>query len=59
MIPMGINWIQGKVVAITGGASGIGAALAWKFGRAGARIALIDVDEGEVKTGKKNSCRRA
>ena len=50
MIPMGINWIQGKVVAITGGAGGIGAALAWKFGRAGARIALIDVDEGEAKS---------
>jgi len=53
MIAMGSNWIQGKVVAITGGASGIGAALAWKFGRAGARIALIDVDEGEVKNREK------
>ncbi len=43
------DWVQGKVTVITGGAGGIGAALAWKFGRAGARVALIDVDEGEVK----------
>jgi len=49
VIAMGSNWIQGKVVAITGGASGIGAALAWKFGGAGARIALIDLDEAEVR----------
>ncbi len=53
MITMGNKWIQGKVVAITGGASGIGAALAWKFGGAGARIALIDVDEAEVKNREK------
>ena len=50
---MGDDWIQEKVVAITGGASGIGAALSWRFGRAGARIALIDLDEGEVKTREK------
>lgn len=43
------NWVQDKVVVITGGAGGIGAALAWKFGREGARVALIDVDEREVK----------
>jgi NAD(P)-dependent dehydrogenase (short-subunit alcohol dehydrogenase family) len=47
------NWIQDKVVVITGGAGGIGAALAWKFGREGARIALIDVDEAEVKNREK------
>jgi short-subunit dehydrogenase len=53
VITMGSNWIEGKVVAITGGAGGIGAALAWKFGRAGARIGLIDVDEGEIKNREK------
>lgn len=52
------NWVQDKVVVITGGAGGIGAALAWKFGREGARVALIDVDEGKSKTGKKSSSRR-
>jgi NAD(P)-dependent dehydrogenase (short-subunit alcohol dehydrogenase family) len=50
---MGNEWIQGKVVAITGGAGGIGAALAWRFGRAGARIALIDVDGEEVNNREK------
>jgi NAD(P)-dependent dehydrogenase (short-subunit alcohol dehydrogenase family) len=50
---MGENWVQGKVVVITGGAGGIGAALAWKFGREGGRIALIDVDEAEVKNREK------
>lgn len=33
-----------RVVAVTGGASGIGAALCRRFGRAGARIAVIDMD---------------
>jgi NAD(P)-dependent dehydrogenase (short-subunit alcohol dehydrogenase family) len=47
------NWVRDKVVAITGGASGIGAALARKFGREGARIALIDVDEAGVKEREK------
>lgn len=36
--------IPGKVVMITGGASGIGLALAHRFGGGGARIALLDVD---------------
>lgn len=33
-----------KVVAVTGGASGIGAALCRAFGGAGARVAVIDMD---------------
>ena len=53
MTTMGKNWVQGKVVVITGGAGGIGAALAWKFGREGARVALIDMDEAEVKNREK------
>lgn len=46
-----------KVMAVTGGASGIGAALCRRFGRAGARIAVIDMDRkgadrlaGELKS---------
>jgi NAD(P)-dependent dehydrogenase (short-subunit alcohol dehydrogenase family) len=41
--------MKDKVVVITGGASGIGAALAEKFGREGSRIALLDVDENGLK----------
>jgi NAD(P)-dependent dehydrogenase (short-subunit alcohol dehydrogenase family) len=37
--------LKGKVVAITGGASGIGAALSLEFGLHGSTIALIDVDK--------------
>jgi NAD(P)-dependent dehydrogenase (short-subunit alcohol dehydrogenase family) len=46
---MGKNWPRGKVVVITGGASGIGAALAYKFGKEGARIALLDTDAAALK----------
>ena len=35
---------QNKVVVVTGGASGIGAALCRRFGREGARIAVMDMD---------------
>ena len=41
---MGKNWVQDKVAVITGGGSRIGAALAHKFGKEGARIALLDMD---------------
>lgn len=46
-------WIQDKVVVITGGAGGIGSALAWQFGKAGAKIGLIDIDWPEVITREK------
>lgn len=36
---------KGKVALITGGAGGIGFALACRFGAAGSRVALLDVDE--------------
>ena len=36
--------LDDRVVVITGAASGIGRALAWEFGAAGARLALADVD---------------
>jgi len=35
--------IQGKVVVITGGAQGIGRAIAERFGAAGAKLVLGDV----------------
>ncbi len=37
--------LKGRVVAITGGANGLGAALSWAFAETGARIALLDIDE--------------
>ena len=43
------NHFQDKVVVITGAAGGIGAALAKRFARAGARLALIDRDFEGVK----------
>jgi NAD(P)-dependent dehydrogenase (short-subunit alcohol dehydrogenase family) len=39
-----VEELAGKVVAITGGASGIGRALADAFGAAGSRVALADVE---------------
>ena len=47
-LPLGF---RSKVALITGGASGIGRAVARKFGQAGALVALADIDEvggGEV-----------
>lgn len=43
------NDIRGKVVAITGGARGIGKATGQAFLRAGARVALGDIDTGLVQ----------
>lgn len=37
--------VQGKVVVVTGGAQGIGYAIAERFGKAGARLVLGDVNE--------------
>ncbi len=41
--------MQGKVVAVTGAASGIGRALAWDLARRGADLALSDVDEAGLE----------
>ncbi len=38
--------MKGKVALVTGGASGIGAEVCRKLAAAGARVALLDVDEG-------------
>jgi NAD(P)-dependent dehydrogenase (short-subunit alcohol dehydrogenase family) len=43
----------GKVIAVTGAASGIGLAISKRFGRAGARIALIDMDDEGVRFQEK------
>jgi NAD(P)-dependent dehydrogenase (short-subunit alcohol dehydrogenase family) len=39
---------RGKIVAVTGGASGIGAAICRRFGKDGARIGVIDADGGRT-----------
>jgi len=44
--------MKNSVVVITGAASGIGAALCEKFGREGARIALLDMDEEGLQAGE-------
>lgn len=41
--------LSGKVVLITGGANGIGAEVARRLQRKGARLVLTDVDEGRLK----------
>ena len=41
------EWFSGTVVAVTGGARGIGAATVSAFGTAGARVASLDVDPEE------------
>lgn len=38
-----------RVVVVTGGASGIGLEIARKFGSVGSRVALLDMNEDEVK----------
>ena len=40
--------LTGRVAVITGAASGIGAAMAWRFARAGMKIVAADVDEAAL-----------
>jgi len=49
--------LEGKVAAVTGGASGIGLASTEAMVAAGARVVLVDRDEAALtrKTHKKNS----
>jgi NAD(P)-dependent dehydrogenase (short-subunit alcohol dehydrogenase family) len=42
------NYFKEKVVVITGAAGGIGQALSRRFGHAGARVGLTDLDSGRV-----------
>lgn len=41
--------VYGKVVFITGGAAGVGAELATRLHGKGAKLVLVDVDEGQLK----------
>lgn len=40
--------LEGKVIAVTGGASGIGVAICRRFGREGCRVAVIDMNGEEA-----------
>ncbi|MCK9988739.1 MAG: hypothetical protein AzoDbin1_05211 [Azoarcus sp.] len=40
--------LAGRVAVITGAASGIGAAMAWRFARAGMKVVAADVDEAAL-----------
>jgi NAD(P)-dependent dehydrogenase (short-subunit alcohol dehydrogenase family) len=46
--------MKDRVVVITGGASGIGAALGSSFGQEGSRITLLDVNEEALKAVEQN-----
>jgi NAD(P)-dependent dehydrogenase (short-subunit alcohol dehydrogenase family) len=46
--------LEGKVIAVTGGASGIGLAICRRFGREGARVALIDMNGQEASRQAKS-----
>jgi citronellol/citronellal dehydrogenase len=41
--------LEGQVVVITGGAGGIGRAIAWLFGRLGAHVAVVGRDHGKLE----------
>jgi 3-oxoacyl-[acyl-carrier protein] reductase len=41
--------LEGQVAAVTGGAQGIGLAIARRLGESGAKVAVWDIDEGLVK----------
>jgi NAD(P)-dependent dehydrogenase (short-subunit alcohol dehydrogenase family) len=42
--------MKGKIIVVTGAASGIGAAICQRFGRENARIALLDMSEDALNT---------
>jgi 3-oxoacyl-[acyl-carrier protein] reductase len=41
--------LEGKVAVVTGGGSGIGEAICIRFAQEGARVAVLDIDEGAAK----------
>ncbi len=46
--------LEGKVAVVTGSASGIGLAIAQAFGKEGARVVLVDLDQGALDEAKKH-----
>jgi 3-oxoacyl-[acyl-carrier protein] reductase len=50
--------IHGKVVVITGGARGIGKAIATSFGERGARLALLDLNVTDLETTREELTAR-
>jgi len=51
---MRLQTLQNKVVVVTGGASGIGAAVCRRFSREGARIGVLDIDAAGVQAAVEN-----
>jgi 3-oxoacyl-[acyl-carrier protein] reductase len=47
--PAGVGELQGQVAMVTGGARGIGLAIAHALAEGGARVALVDVDGAEAE----------
>lgn len=45
--------LEGKVAVVTGGASGIGRAVATRFAQAGMRVVLADIEEGALEATTK------
>lgn len=43
-----MNKLQGNVAVITGGGRGIGAAIALAYARAGAKVAIVDIDQANA-----------
>ena len=41
--------LDGKIALVTGGASGIGAAIVRRFAESGARVMIVDLDEGRAR----------
>ena len=51
--------VEGKVVAVTGGARGIGRALARRFAQEGARhVAVADLDDAGVRQSQRSCAAR-
>src|SRR3989442_13388329 len=49
--PMPEREIENKIAIVTGGASGIGRAIALRFARAGAQVGVVDVDDAAGREG--------
>ena len=49
--------LHGKRAVITGGGNGIGAAAAMLFARAGAQVAILDIDREAVRARSNNRLR--